>query len=275
MRPLTRLALSGVALAAVAGAAVPAGAQGVRGTGDRNRYQTCVAEVQRDPARAVDTAGKWRDSGGGLPARHCLALALIAGEHYAQAAAVLEQAATVAQAANDPSAGDLWGQAGNAALLAGDTARAERSLSAGATLAKERPPLLGQLLIDRARARVEAGRMTDARADLDEAVKLLPQEPAGWLLRGTLARRTGDIAGARNDIAAAARLAPANPDVLLEQGNLAVLAGDNGDARRFWEQAATSGGDSPAAELARRALAENGIVEAPAAPGGAPARKAP
>src|SRR5690606_18659828 len=40
------------------------------------RYADCVAAVEADPEQAVALASQWRDVGGGIPAKHCLGLAL-------------------------------------------------------------------------------------------------------------------------------------------------------------------------------------------------------
>ena len=239
----------------VAGAVAPA-ALAQRNPADRGRYQSCIAQTQSDPAKAIETANTWRAAGGGLPARHCLAMAYLAQERFAPAAVALEQAAQAAEAERDPAASDLWGQAGNAALLAGDTANAHGYLSTALVGAGRDPTRRGQLLIDRARASVELGKLADARADLDQAVTALPNEPAAWLLHATLARREGQIARAAESIGRAAKLAPNDPDVLLEQGNVAGAQGDAAAARTHWQAAVKAAPNTPAGQLAAKALAQ-------------------
>jgi len=228
-----------------------------RGPADRQRYQGCIEQTRSAPAKAVETANAWRAAGGGLPARHCLAMAYLAQERFAPAAVALEQAARAAEAERDPSAADLWGQAGNAALLAGDTVKAHGYLSSALAGAGGDPVRRGQLLIDRARASVELARLGDARADLDQAVKLVPQEPVAWLLSASLARRQGQLARAATDVAQAATLAPNDPDVRLEQGNVAGAQGDADAARGHWQAAAKVAPESPAGQAAAKALAAN------------------
>lgn len=228
-----------------------------RSPADRERYQACIAQTKSDPAKAIETANAWRASGGGLPARHCLAMAYLAQERFAPAAVALEQAARAAEAERDPSAADLWGQAGNAALLAGDTDKAHAYLSSALAGAGGDSIRRGQLLIDRARASVELARPGDARTDLDQALKLVPQEPLAWLLSASLARRQGEVARAATDIARAAELAPEDPDVLLEQGNVAGAQGDAETARAKWQAVVRIAPDSPAGKAAAKALAAN------------------
>lgn len=248
MHRLTALLLLGLA-------ATPALAQ--RSPEERRRYDACIAQTKTDPAKAIETANAWRAAGGALPARHCLAMAYLAQERFAPAAVALEQAARAAEAARDPSAADLWGQAGNAALLAGDTVKAYAYLSSGLAGAGGSPARRGELLIDRARANVELGRPGDARSDLDQAIKLAPQEPLARLLSASLARRQGELARAATDIAEAVKLAPTDPDVLLEQGNIAGAQGDADAARAAWEAAVKASPNSPAGQAAKKALAAN------------------
>ena len=259
MRHLTLAVLIGLA-------ATPALAQ--RGPGDRDRYERCKAEALGNPAKAIETANAWRIAGGGLPARHCLALAYLTQERFAPAAVVLEQAARAAEAERDRAAPDLWGQAGNAALLAGDTAKAHAYLSSALAGAGPDPTRRGQLLIDRARASVELGRPGDARSDLDQATRLLPRDPAAWLLSATLARRQGELLRASTEIAeAAAKLTPNDHDnelkldIQLEQGNIAGAQGDAAAARLHWQAVVGAAPDSPAGQQAAKALAANAAVK--------------
>lgn len=248
--PLALLLAAAVTAPALAQSLVPK-----RSEEDRVRYQECVAFARSDPAKAVDLASKWRGLGGGLPARHCLALGLLAQERYGPAAQALEQAARAAEAERDPSAADLWGQAGNAAMLGGDWATARTYFGSGLTLAAANPPQRAGLLVDRARAAVEAGDLKAARADLDAAVAAQPNEAIGLTLRAALARRQGDLPQAGRDIAAAARLAPGNPDVMFEQANIAAANGDLAGARRGWEAVTKAAPGTPPAELAAKELA--------------------
>lgn len=252
MRHLTSVLLIGLAAATATTAA-----HAQRGPGDRDRYQRCIAETRSDAARAIETANAWRAAGGGLPARHCLAMAYLAQERFAPAAVALEQAARAAEAERDPAAADLWGQAGNAALLAGDTAKAHTYLSSALSGAGPDGARRGQLLIDRARASVELGRPGDARGDLDAAMRLMPKEPAAWLLSATLARRQGEYLRASNEIAEAAKLVPNDPDIMLEQGNIAGAQGDPAAARGFWEAVVKAAPETPAGQEAAKALAAN------------------
>src|SRR3546814_20023918 len=89
---------------------------------------------------------------------------------------------------------DLWGQAGNAWLVAGEAEKARAAFNTALAHGGGSDDWKGELYIDRARALVELGQPDAARADLDRALELVPRDPMGWLLSATLARRQHTIA---------------------------------------------------------------------------------
>jgi tetratricopeptide (TPR) repeat protein len=223
---------------------------------DSKRYDGCVRAIPTDAKAAEDFALQWQSKGGGLPARHCQALAQLERGNAAGAAQTLAKAAQAAEAARSPQAADFWGQAGNAAMLAGDAKGAIGSFNSAIVAAGEFAPIrTANLLIDRARAHVELGNLAAARADLDRATGLAPAEADGWLLSAALARRQNDLGRAATAIARAAALAPADPDVGFEQGTVLAATGDIPAARRQWDSVVKTAPDSDAAALARKALA--------------------
>lgn len=240
---------------------------------DRARYDGCVRAIPTNAAAAEAYANEWRARGGGLPARHCLALAQLAQDKPAAAAATLEAAARAAEAERSPVAPDFWGQAGNAALLANDARAAIRHF--GAALALNPPPAQqAALRVDRARAAVEGGDPALARTDLDAAARLAPEEPAAWLLSAALARRANDLPRARADIARAVRLDASNSDVRFESANIAAASGDLAAARAEWQALAAAAPGTPAADLAAKALAASGSAP-PVPPAPASAARSP
>jgi hypothetical protein len=247
------------ALAIALLAAAPAAAQNQLDPAlDSKRYDGCLRAIPTDAKAAEDYAVQWQSKGGGLPARHCQALAQLELGRPAAASQTLAKAAQAAEAQKSPMAADFWGQAGNAALLAGDAATAVQQFNSAIVAAGQFAPIrTANLLIDRARAQVELGDLAAARADLDRATGLAPGEPAGWLLSAALARRQGDLPRAQARIAQARTLAPADPDILFEQGSIAAAAGDSAEARRLWEQLVKSAPGTDAAKLASAALAAN------------------
>lgn len=237
--------------------AVPAAAAPDRPPAEGQRYRQCLDLAQSDPAQAIDKATAWRANGGGVPARHCLALAQGTKGDFAGAAVTLVGAAQAAEAESDPHAADLWGQAGNAALMAHQQSAAITDFTSGITVAGSEPVRLAALLTDRARALVEANRTTEAKADLTRATSLDPSASAGWLLLATLDRRLNDLPAAEKAILEAARREPADPDIALEAGNIAGAQGRLDLARAEWKKVVDGAPGSDAAVAAAKSLALN------------------
>ena len=206
--------------------------------GDPARFAACAALAKSNPDQAVVEADAWSKKSRDIPARHCLALAYAGAERWTEAAVAFEQAAAEAEGLRDGRAATLWTGAGNAALAADDPTRARAYLDHALALPTLADRMRGEVWFDRARADVAIDDLPTARYDLDQGVALVPQDPFGWLLSATLARRQNDPARAAKDIAEAARLAPDDASVALEQGNIAAVAGDNPAARDAWARAA-------------------------------------
>jgi tetratricopeptide (TPR) repeat protein len=219
-------------------------------------YDGCTRAVPTDPKLAEEFARAWAaENAGGVPARQCLGMALAGQGRHADAARAFSDAARLAERGKSPFVADLWGQAGNAALLAGDAAGAVQLFTSALSAAGEfAPRLAAGLHVDRARAAVEAGDRALARRDLDRAIALDPRDSTALLLSSALARRESDLARAQRDVAAASALSPADPNVMLEQGDVAAAAGDVSAARQVWERVVKAAPDSDAARLAAARL---------------------
>lgn len=237
-----------LSLTLAAAAALPAG--------EDARFRACIEKMDQDPEAAIAFAGHWRLAGSAIGARQCLGMAYATQQRWAAAITAFEQAAEAAQTAADPRAAGLWVQAGNAALALGDGRKARSLLDAALILGTLKGAEEGEARLDRARALVADGDPGKARTDIDAALKLVPQDPLGWLLSATLARRAGDLGRAQADIAEAARRAPDDASVALEAGNIAALAGRDEAARTAWEAAQKLAPESPVGKAAARALAQ-------------------
>ena len=224
--------------------------------GDAARYRACIASAGAEPGVAITEATKWLGAGGGVPARHCLGLAYLADRQFAPATATLEAAAKAADTANAALVPALWGQAGNAALAGGDAARGFADLSTALDKTAD-PGERIQLLTDRSRALVELKRDGEARADLATATAGGDAPADTWLLKATLARRSGDLKLAEASLLEAARRAPGDADIGLESGNLAAAQGKLDLARKAWEVVAAGAPGTPAGVAATQALAAN------------------
>jgi tetratricopeptide (TPR) repeat protein len=235
---------------------------------DPTRYAACIEIAGKDPARALQMAYGWLAEGGGVPARHCLAVAQMRARHHEAALKSYEAAGIASEDARDGQAVALWRQAADAALIAGRPADAVRFI--GRALARPggaelSPRAEAALRIARAEALVEDGKAEAAMADLDAATHAAPADVTGWLLKATLHRRQGEVAPAEAALLKAAELAPDSPDVELEAGNIAAAKGDMTLARQAWEAAAADGPGTPAGEAAAAALRRIG-APVPATP---------
>ncbi len=234
------------------------------------RYRTCTELVRTNAEAALAAANAWRGEGGGLHARQCLGLALVALERWSPAATAFEQAAREAEAAQDPRRADFWVQSGNAWVAAGEGARAVQAFDAALAAPNLTDELRGEVHLDRARALVALGNAAGARADIDRALQLVATDPFAWYLSAALARRANDLPRAGTDIARARALAPANPDIALLAGTLAGLAGNMAEAERLYRQVAQSAPDTDAGRAAAASLATIREVEVPAPAAAAP-----
>lgn len=215
------------------------------------RLAACLAEANRSAEAGIAAAQDWARDGGGAYAAQCHGYALSKAKRWAEAADAFEGGAAIA-GLDAVTRARLWSQAGNAALIGGDAARAGRALNEA--LAQPLPATLatGEIHLDRARARVATGDMAGARTDLDQAVVLAAADPLAWLLSATLARRMDDLPLARAHIEEAARRARGDAAIALEQGIICALGGDRDEAARAAFQRARELA-APDSDIARQA----------------------
>jgi tetratricopeptide (TPR) repeat protein len=223
---------------------------------DQARFETCYDTAIDDPAAGVNEANRWIGEGGGFLARQCLGFAHSKAGNFAGAEEAFAQAAHDAETARDWRAANLWAQAGNAALAAGDPETARMRLDAALAQGRLTGQALGLATLDRGRAALAMEDWAAGRADLDAAAALVPNDPLVWLLSATLARRQNDLPRAQADIQQAAALGPRDAAIALEAGNIAAAAERWDAARASWESAVALGGAGPQAVTARDRLAE-------------------
>lgn len=219
-------------------------------------FQACLDQAVDSPEEAIAFAQQWRLDGGSFYARHCLGFAYARAERWAPAIVAFEQAAEEAERSGEMAqSARLWAQAGNAALAAGDAAKARTSFDAA--LARGLPDGIekGEVHLDRARALVALGDVAGARESLDIATEQAAQDPLAWLLSATLARRTGEMRLAQAHIARAVQLSPDDASVALEEGNIAILTDHEDVAKSAWERAVKIAPASPAGKAAADSLA--------------------
>ncbi len=215
-------------------------------------YQDCMILARAAPADGFEGALAWANLDGGDGARHCAAVALIGLGQYREAAQRLERLAAELRAGNPGLSLEVLAQAGQAWLLAGDTARALAVQSAALDI----DPDNVELLLDRGITQATANNYWEALDDLNRALELAPARPDLLTLRASAYRSLDALDLAREDIGLALSRAPNNPDALLERGMLRRLAGDAAGARADWLRVIALTEGTPSAEAARAKLAK-------------------
>ncbi len=244
-----------------------------------NNYGECMKLVDMAPKRAYELAIQWRDYGGGIPAEHCMALSLFAQGQYEKAAVMLEdlsrrarqQAKAAPRQAGEAAeiklgkdgkpeappeplppglAIDLLAQAGNAWLMEDKNEKAFTVLSDALASPGVNDDQAAEILIDRARARVEMGNLEGAVTDLDDALRRGGPRSEAYSYRAAAHRALGHFQSAREDIDKALMLDPENVDALLERANLNHAIGNSDAAIVDWIQVMKLAPDTPSAKAA-------------------------
>ncbi|MES2473732.1 MAG: tetratricopeptide repeat protein [Pseudomonadota bacterium] len=231
-----------LAIAVIAACLLPLSAKAA--DPDSARYRDCLAVSSIKPAAALADADGWAKAGGGAPALHCAALALIQLKRYGDAGARLDRAAGAAAVPDLAFRAVLFTQAGNAWLLAGNGAKAAQSFSAALALS----PGDADLYADLARAQAMRRNWPEAELRLGNALQLAPRRADLLVLRASARRALKRYGDARNDVEAALKLKPGDGEALLERGLLRQQLGDLGGARRDFQAAMKSSSDEAAAQ---------------------------
>jgi tetratricopeptide (TPR) repeat protein len=218
----------------------------------RNEYERCLSLIKRNAREAADSAEMWHTLGGGAPALHCEALALVSLRRYADAGVKLDQAALSESPAQKNFRIALFDQAGNAWLLAGDAQKAEASINSALALA----PKDEDILFDRARARAARKNWSGAEADLSALLSLDANRADALVLRASARHAEGHKPQADADIARALQVYPDYPEALVERGAMKYEAGDAAGAKADWELAARDAPNGDAGAAARQHLAD-------------------
>lgn len=242
---------TGMALATAAAAALLATAGAASAQSDR--YQSCLAQAQSEPAAAREAAAQWEAIGGGAPARHCAAIALIGLGAELRAAEILTEIGSgdgALPAADRVSsltlAGDLWLRNGRSAL-------AKQSFSAALGIDPQaRDARVGM-------ARIAAGDGGYAQAVeilsgaiADEGATAGSASMAELLtLRAAAFRASGDPQSALNDAELATGGAPDSALAWFERGAAERALGRQEDARESWLRASMLDPYGAAGDLAR------------------------
>lgn len=215
-----------------------------RAQSDSVHYRGCLSASNLNPSAALTDAEAWSKSGGGVPARHCAALALVNLKHYAEAGSRLDQLAADRGVPDGSFRVALYDQAGNAWLLAGDGAHAIQSFQAALALSAGDPDLFADL----ARAQAMRHDWHEVDLDLNAALQLSPHRADLLVLRASARRALQHYAEARADIELALKLRPGDSNALVESGLLRKQLGDLNGARRDFQAALKTASGETAAQ---------------------------
>jgi len=212
-----------------------------------DRYGRCMAMADRVPDKAINLALEWQANGGGVPARHCEAYALVHLGEPAEGAARMMQIAKDMRVGRDmpvrmgkrvvANAGllaDMYGQAANAWLLAGEIVRASDAVDLALSLAQRGSVQERELIVDRARIAAADKDYELALNDLEYVLKGDSGRKDILILLASAARGSGKYARAATVLAAYQRAFPDDPAAFLELGNLEHVQGNKAAARSAW-----------------------------------------
>ncbi|MBV8916397.1 MAG: tetratricopeptide repeat protein [Acetobacteraceae bacterium] len=211
-------------------------------------YDKCLGMLNTDPSGAIAFADTW--TGGGEAAAHCRALSEVAlGEPDRGAEALDKLAAT--STAPPAARAMVFGQAGQAWMMAGAPDRAYASATQALALSPDEP----DLLIDRAIAGTSLERYREAADDLTHALEFDPRRVDALVMRAAAWRQLGLLDQAEDDIDRAFAEDADNPDALLERGIIRQRRGDAAGARQDWQRAIELSPDTATGDLAQQNLA--------------------
>ena len=215
--------------------------------GPEQRYSDCLAAAEEDPAKAFEEATSWVLEGGGDPARHCAAIALIQLGQHAEAARRLEWLGRTIESEDQNMRAEAFAQAAQAWLLAGDLERAYAAQNTGLELSPDNL----ELLVDRGITLASAANYRTALDDFNQAHKIAPQRADILVYRASVHRYLNAMDAAMRDVQRAINLAPDLQEGFLERGILRRLMGDQAGARDDWMRVLILDGETPAAAKAR------------------------
>jgi tetratricopeptide (TPR) repeat protein len=229
------------------GASDPARAQGSSNdVSQADQYKACLKLARLKPEDGFESAMQWRDMGGGEPARHCVAIALIGLGKYGEAGTRLDKLAKDSTSKAAIVAGFL-AQAGQAWVMDNNLQFAWRDQTRALRLVKDDP----SLWIDRGVTLGMAGQYWESIDDLNKALDLDPDNVDALVYRGSAWRMLKTYDLARTDIDRALQLNPNHQQALLESGNLYRIDGKKEKARKEWVKVIEEADGTPAARAAK------------------------
>ncbi len=212
-------------------------------------YRTCLTLARAKPEEGWEEAIAWGSLGGGEPARHCAAVALIGLGKYEEAAKRLEALAALSRR-EEALRAEMLAQAGQAWLLAGKPQLALADQDTALKLVPGHP----ELMLDKAVTLASVNHYAEVAELLSALLKVQPNRIEAMVLRAVAYRYLDKLELAKDDLSRALVLDPAFPDALLERGIIRRLEENDAGARDDWMKAIAAAPESAAADTARRNL---------------------
>jgi len=191
----------------------------------QRRYSECMSLARNEPLKALPAAERWQVEGGGLGARHCVAVAMFQSGKHTQAAAQFEAIARDMGQERPGLRAELWAQAGQAWMEAGQADKA----AAAQGRALELKTNDADLWIDRGLSYAAMQAWPRAISDFDRALSLRKDDVEVLVLRAAAWRNARDPGRALADANHALAIAPDHSEALIERG-FANLARGSRDA---------------------------------------------
>ena len=142
-------------------------------------YTECMELARREPLRALPMAEKWKAEGGGLGARHCVAIAMFESGKFVPAATQLEAIERDMGADRPGVRAELLAQAGQAWMEANQAENA----AAAQSRALDLKPTDVDLWVDRGLSFAAMRAWPRAISDFDRALRIEPDKVEILVLR--------------------------------------------------------------------------------------------
>ena len=180
------------------------------------KHKACLERIAEDNELAYEEAMIWQDEGGGRRAKHCVAMALYALGHEEEAASRLDRLAQASDGGNKKMRADFYAEAANFWLVSGEADRAYQSATDGLKLRVDHI----DLRIARARAYALLERYDYAETDLTSVLSFSPNNADALRYRADAKMKQGRLSEAKTDIERALRADPTRVETALLRGQI-------------------------------------------------------
>ena len=178
-------------------------------------YEECTGRIEQDPAAGLDYAEAWRVEGGGDPALHCQAIAMLASGQGTRAGQILTGLAD-RQIADAGVAAKLYIQAAEAFMAVGQKDEAYAALKSAYAHAADTPEVHMS-----AAAIYATGEEWDGVILTIKALeRFVPLSADAYILRGRAYFSKGELEKAASETSAALKIDPYLVDAIVLRGDL-------------------------------------------------------